>query len=164
MTLGQFTEPKLLIPRLLSDRQEGAIHELTKRLEVTERIQNAPAFLEAVLKRESELPTFIGEGVAVPHVRGGAVNTLSVAVGLSAAGIPWGLDRRRIAKVVFLFAVPLTEAHTYLSLLSGLSTLINDDMAFTALKRATQPEDMHSVLRAIRLVRMTVQASLPTRR
>jgi hypothetical protein len=35
MTLAQFTGPKLLIPRLLSDRQEGAIQELTKRLEAT---------------------------------------------------------------------------------------------------------------------------------
>jgi len=157
MTLCQFAEPKLLIPRLLSDRQEGAIQELTRRLETTARIENAPAFLDAVLKREMEIPTFIGDGVAAPHVRGAAVRKLSVAVGLSAAGMPWGRDRRHIAKAIFLFAVPFTETRTYLSVLSGLSTLIQDEMAFTALKRATQPEDMQSVLNAVRLVRMTAQ-------
>jgi PTS system fructose-specific IIA component len=157
MTLGQFTEPKLLIPRLLSDRQDGAIQELSKRLEATQRIQNAPAFLEAVLKRENELPTFVGEGVAVPHMRGAAVDKLSVAVGLSAPGIPWGWDKRRVAKVIFLFAVPLTHAQPYLSLLSVLSSLIYDEIAFPALKRAAQPEEMIEVLNAIRLVRMTVQ-------
>lgn len=66
MTLGQFTEPRLLIPRLLSDRQDGAIQELAKRLEATGRIQNASAFLEAVLKRENELPNVCRRG------RGGA--------------------------------------------------------------------------------------------
>ena len=164
MTLGQFTEPRLLIPHLLSDRQDGAIQELTKRLAATGRIQNAPAFLEAVLKREAELPTFVGEGVAVPHVRGGAVPKLSIAVGLSSVGIPWSWDTRRVVKVVFLFAVPLTEAQTYLSLLSGLSSLINDEMAFDALRRATQPEEMLSVLNAVRLLRMSVPSSQPARR
>lgn len=161
MTLAQFTEVKLLVPRLLSDRQDGAIRELTKRLETTGRIGNAAGFLEAVLQREVELPTFL-EGVAVPHARGGAVNKLSVAVGLSVPGIPWGCDNRRLAEIVFLFAVPLSGARTYLSLLSGLSSLIQDEMACTALKRATQPEAMLSVLQNVRLVRMTAQPR-PTR-
>ena len=162
MTLGQFTEAKLLIPRLLSDRRDGAIQELTKRLEGTGRIENAPGFLEAVLKRETEMPTMV-EGVAVPHVRGAAVQNLSIAVGLSAAGIPWGRDKRRAAHMVFLFAVPLSDAATYLSLLSGLSSLIQDEIAFTALKRATQPEEMLMVLNAVRLVRMTARPGQPIR-
>ena len=161
MTLGQFTEAKLLIPRLLSDRQDGAIQELTKRLEATGRIESASGFLEAVLKRETEMPTFV-EGVGVPHVRGRAVQKLSVAVGLSAVGIPWGWDQRRVAHAVFLFAVPISKAATYLSLLSGLSTLIQDEMAFTALKRATQPEEMLTVLNAVRLVRMTARPGQPS--
>jgi fructose PTS system EIIBC or EIIC component len=148
MTLGQFTEPKLLIPRVLSDRQEGVIRELAKRLETSGRIENAPAFLEAVLTRETEMPTFI-DGVALPHARGGAVQTLSFAVGLSAAGIPWGEDNRRITHAVFLFAVPLSEAQTYLSLLSGLSHLMRDERAFTALKEAVQPEEMLHVLNQV---------------
>jgi mannitol/fructose-specific phosphotransferase system IIA component (Ntr-type) len=156
MTLGQFTETKLLVPRLLSDRQADAIQELTKRLEGTGRIGNAPAFVEAVLKREVEMPTFI-DGVAVPHVRGGAVSKLSVAVGTCDAGILWGRDGRHVAQIVFLFAVPLTETNTYLSLLSGVSSLIQDEMAFSALKRATQPEEMHSVLNAIHLIQITAR-------
>lgn len=156
MTLGQFTEPKLLIPRLLSDRSDGAIRELAKRLETAGRIGNAPAFLEAVLEREEELPTYI-EGVAVPHARGRAVTKLSVAIGLSGPGIPWGRENRRVAKAVFLVAVPMSEAQTYLSLLRGVSNLIHDETAYTALQRATQPESMLSVLQTVRLVRMKDQ-------
>jgi mannitol/fructose-specific phosphotransferase system IIA component (Ntr-type) len=92
------------------------------------------------------------------------VHKLSVAVGLSSAGIPWGWDKRRFARAVFLFAVPLTDARTYLSLLSGLSSLIQDEMAFTALKRAIQPEDMQRVINAVRLVRMTGLPNWPVRR
>jgi mannitol/fructose-specific phosphotransferase system IIA component (Ntr-type) len=158
MTLGQFTEPKLLLPRLLSDQQDGAIQELSKRLAATGRIGNAPAFLAAVLKREAELPTFI-DGVAVPHVRGAAVTELSVAIGLSAESIPWGGDKRRVAHAVILFAIPLTEAQTYLQLLSGLCALINDDTAFARLKAAVQPEEMFRMLKAVRLARPELHAA-----
>lgn len=157
MTLGQFTETKLLVPRLVSGHQDGAIHELTRRLEATGRITNAPAFLEAVLKRERELPTFVGDGVAVPHVRGGAVAKLSMAVGLAAAGIPWGSSQRHDARMVVLFAVPLLEAQTYLTLLSGLSSLIQDETALAAVQRARQPDEMLSVFNATHLVETPAQ-------
>ena len=152
MNLSQFTETKLLVPRLLSDQRDGAIQELAKRLETTERIARAPAFLDAVLKREAELPTFI-EGVAVPHARGGAVRKLSIAVGLSADGIAWGLERRQIAHAIFLCAVPLTDARQYVSLLSGLSCLVQDQELFAALMRSTQPEEMIKVLAAVKTTR-----------
>jgi len=154
LTMGQFTEPRLLVPRLLSNRQEGAIQELAKRLEATGRIQDATAFTKAVAGREVDLPTFAGDGVAIPHGRGGAVRTLSMAVGLSAAGIRWDRGHHLTARVVFLFAIPLWEASTYLALLSGLSTLMQDEAAFAALKTATQPEVMLRVLQGVRWVRI----------
>ena len=118
---------------------------------MTGRIQNASAFVQAVLKRESEFPTFVAKGVALPHLRGEVAQKLSLALGLSAAGIRWGRDARQMAKVVFLFAIPLTEAQTYLSLLSGLSSLVQDAKAFDALSQATHPEEMLRVLNAIPL-------------
>ncbi len=157
MNLGQFTERRLLIPRLLSRRQDGAIRELAQRLEATVRIQSASSFLEALLKHESESPALVGDGVAIPHVRGGAVDKLTIAVGLSSPGIPWGRTGQHIAHVIFLVAVPLTESGAYLSLLSGLSSMIQDEAAFTSLKHSTQPEDMYRVLSAVPLIQAPVQ-------
>jgi PTS system fructose-specific IIC component len=153
MTLAQFTEPKLLIPRLLSLQQDGAIEELTRRLETTRRLKNPGVFLPAILKREHDFPTFIGEGVAVPHVRNEAVEDISLAVGLSQAGILWGLGQNSIARLIFLFALPLDEPGTYLKLLSLLSRLIAHKPEFTALAAATQPEQMLASLNAVHLPR-----------
>ena len=75
-------------------------------------------------------------------------------VGLSAAGIPWGRGHRLTARSVFLLAIPLAEASTYLALLSGLSTLRQDERAFAARETARQPEDMPWVLNGVRLVRI----------
>lgn len=156
MTLGQFTEPTLLIPCLFSSGQEGVIQELVRQLEVTGRVDNARVYSEALLHREADLPTFVGQNVAVPHLRAGALKQISLAVGMSQTGIPWGRFQSRIAKVVFLVAVPLKEAATYISLLSGLSRLIHDDTVFNAFRRVTQPEQMLSVLNGVRLVERTI--------
>lgn len=149
MTFGQFSEPALLAPKLPDGGQEGAVRELTRRLESAGRIQNAAKFLEAALAREMQHPTFVGRDVVVPHVRSGDVLRLSVAVGLAGEGIRWG--KHETARVVFLFAVPLNEAGKYLLLLSGLSRLTQNRTAFAALQQAVQPEEMWRVLNEIRL-------------
>lgn len=161
ISLADFTETKLLTPCLLSDRQDNAIWELTQRLSTLDRIHNAPAFAEAVRRREAELPTFVGDGVVVPHARGGAVRRLSMAVGLSTTGIPWGKNSGQTAHVVFLFAVPLTGTQTYLRLLAGVADLLRNELGLAGLRRATQPEEMLGILRAVCLVGLSSQPEQP---
>jgi mannitol/fructose-specific phosphotransferase system IIA component (Ntr-type) len=150
MTLSQLTEPRLLIPRLLSDGWEGAVHEMAARLANVGRIGNAAGFVAAVLERESKVSTFVPQGLAFPHARGQAVRTLSLAVGLSRQGLPWRRDRKAIAKVVFLIAVPLGEAKPYLQVLCALARFAQDEAAFSALTRCHRPEQMLQVLERVR--------------
>jgi mannitol/fructose-specific phosphotransferase system IIA component (Ntr-type) len=145
MTLADLTEPKLLVPRLLSQQPAGAIQELTRRLESTGRIGNASGFAEAVLNRESQWPTLLEQGIALPHARGSAVQTLSLAVGHSPAGLPWGPERRPVS-LLFLFAVPVAETQGYLAALSALAHLLNDPAALEEFTTARQPEAMRAVL------------------
>jgi len=146
MRLSQLTEPRLLIPRLLSDGWEGSIREMAARLANAGRIGNAAGFVAAVLERESKVPTFAAPGLAFPHARGQAVRTLSLAVGLSRQGLVWCRDRKAIAKVVFLLAVPLGDAEPYLQVLSALARLAQNQAAFSALTRCNRPEQMLQVL------------------
>src|SRR6266705_2452859 len=139
MTLGQFTEPRLLVPRLLSDRQHGVIIELSKRLESAERIEDAGAFAQAVMVHES-LVSAVFDGVALPSARGRAVKRLSFALGLAPQDIRWGNSNAPHVHTVFLFAVPLSEAQHYLSLVLTISSFTRDEMAYSALRQCMQPE------------------------
>jgi len=85
MTLADFTEPNLLVPELLNERQESAIAELSHRLKNAGRIKNAREFTSAVLKHESLVST-VFDGVAFSLARGHTATELSFAIGL--AGIP----------------------------------------------------------------------------
>jgi mannitol/fructose-specific phosphotransferase system IIA component (Ntr-type) len=145
MTLVQFTEPNLLVPRLLSETHDSAIAELGGRLEKAGRISNVDAFTHAVLKHESFVSAVFDE-VAFPLARGPAVNELSFALGVSSPGIRWGDGKASMVHAIVLFAVPLSAEHAYLSLVMSFSSFFKDEMAFSALRRCAQPEEMFSVL------------------
>src|SRR5450759_1003641 len=65
MTLAQFTEPKLLVPRLLSNHRESAIIELSRRLKSAGRIENADSFVDAAMDHES-IASAVFDGVTFP--------------------------------------------------------------------------------------------------
>lgn len=152
MTLAQFTELKLLVPRLLSTERESAITELSKRLEMAERIENAEAFANAVLEFEA-LASAVFDGVAFALARGRAVKELSFALGLALQPISRGIRRGQMIHTVLLFAVPLSEGQRYLSLVLTFSSFVKDEMAFSALRRCVQPEEMLTVLSHVPVVR-----------
>lgn len=145
MNLGQFTEPKLLIPQLLSEWRDSAVFELSQRLESTGRLEDAKAFTHAVLDHES-LGTTVVDEVAFPLARGQAVKELSFALGLSSQGVRWGAGRTPIVHTVILFAVPIADGQAYHSLVLAIARFLRDEMAFSALRRSTQSEEMWAVL------------------
>jgi mannitol/fructose-specific phosphotransferase system IIA component (Ntr-type) len=153
MTLAQFTEPNLLVPRLLSESRDHAVAELSNRLENVGRIENARAFMQAVLNHES-LVSAVFDEVAFPLARGTAVKELSFAIGLSQPGICWGVSRAPTVHVVVLFAVPLSAEQNYLSLVMSFANFLKDEIAFSALRGCAQPEDMFTVLKHVHCVRM----------
>ncbi len=147
--IGDYTEARLLVPRLLSSDQLGSIKELTRRLQNAGRIDDALAFFQAVLEREYMLQTTPEMGLVFPHARGRGVKSLSFALGLSAEGIRWGTDKSSIAHIIVLLAVPLSETQPYLRLLSSLARLGQDETSRNALLACTQPEQMLDLLNSL---------------
>jgi len=158
MTLAQFTEPTLLVPHLLSEQRDAAIAELSQRLENARRIEDASAFANAVMEHEA-LASAVFDGVAFPLARGQAVKTLSFCVGLSQRGFRWGAGKGPAVHTVVLFAVPLAEGETHLSLLLTFSNFLKDAMALATLRRCAQPEEMLANLSNVQVVRRRTHAS-----
>jgi len=152
MTLAQYTESGLLVPRLLSEDFESAIAELSSRLEKAGRIANARAFTHAVLDHES-IASVVFDEVAFPLARGQAIRELSFALGLSPQGIRWGSGRAPTVHTVVLFAVPLSAGQPYLSLVATFAKFLQAETTFSDLRRCVQPEEMFTALKQVRVRR-----------
>jgi mannitol/fructose-specific phosphotransferase system IIA component (Ntr-type) len=147
MTVGDFTEPSLLIPRLLGTDQASAIHVLSGRLQNAGRVEDSLAFFQAVLQRDYLSSSASGSGVAFPPARGRGINRSSFALGLSEAGVRWR-DGWRV-HAVFLIAIPHADAQLYLALVSALARLARTDNFMGAVMACAQPDQMWRVLQGV---------------
>ena len=104
-------------------------------------INDKEKYKQAVLKREEEGTTGIGEGIAIPHGKSDAVSK----PGLSAMVVPYGVEFNSLdgqpAKLLFLIAAPNTKDNVHLDVLSRLSTLLMDTEFRSALLNAKSPKE-----------------------
>lgn len=104
-----------------------AIDQAVALIDKSGAIGDIYKYTDAVLAREKEGSTGIGEGVAIPHAKTDAVKRPALA----AMVLPDGVDYESLdgepAKLLFLIAAPNTEDNVHLDVLSCLSVLLMDD-------------------------------------
>lgn len=124
-----------------ANSKEEAIIQLVDLMVENENINDKEAYKQAVLKREKEGTTGIGEGIAIPHGKTEAVEK----PGLAAMIIPDGVDFKSLdgnpAKLLFLIAAPNTKDNVHLDVLSRLSTLLMDTEFRQTLYDAKSPKE-----------------------
>jgi PTS system fructose-specific IIC component len=89
-------------------------------------INDEKLFLEAVLKREEEGTTGIGEGVAIPHGKTVAVNEPGLAAMVVKAGTDFEALDNEAVYLLFMIAAPEAADNLHLEVLSRLSTILMD--------------------------------------
>lgn len=145
MKLAQLTTPELIMLDAVFEDRFSAINTLTDKLEQTGKLTNKAQFLEAVLKREEEGPTALGEYLAVPHGKSEAVKEPVFACAFVKDDLMWkGLDGDEPVNMIFLLAIPPAEAgSTHMEVLTTLtSSLVDDDFRDQLLAARTTQEIM----------------------
>lgn len=151
MTLADFTAPELVVPRLRGEESASAIKELTEALHAGSRVPDSLPFYQAVLNREFMAGTDMEAGMAFPHARIAGLKEVSFALGRSPGPLRWGHPAAGSVRLVFLLAVPATDAAQYLLVISGLARLSRDAGLVARLHEAVDAHAMHEILRQVRL-------------
>lgn len=87
--------------------RDGAIEALVSALAEAGRIpeESSQEIAKAVIDRENEASTGMGKGVAIPHVKHSAVDSVVAAIGQSDAGIDFkALDEQPVYMVILLIS------------------------------------------------------------
>ncbi|ROV58699.1 PTS glucose transporter subunit IIA [Vibrio ponticus] len=145
MKLAQLTSENLImLDAVFTDRFE-AINALTDRIDQAGKLTNRQQFLDAVLLREEEGPTALGEYLAVPHGKSIAVTEPVFACAFVKDELQWqGLDGDEPVNMIFLLAIPPAEAgSTHMEVLTTLtSSLVEDEFREALLQAKTTEEVM----------------------
>jgi len=150
MNLTTLTHPDALcLQATFTDRDE-AIRALAERLARLGKISSLDDFLRDVFARESEGPTALGEGLAVPHGKSEAVTEAAFAVATLPQPILWdGVDGEEEVNLVVLLAIPPAQAgSTHMQLLTALTSRLVDDEVRAAVCSASTAEQLLQALDA----------------
>jgi DNA integrity scanning protein DisA with diadenylate cyclase activity/mannitol/fructose-specific phosphotransferase system IIA component (Ntr-type) len=113
-----------------STEKVDAIRELVKELcKALEIGRKQKAFVDEILKREEAASTFIGQGIAIPHLRADIKDDFAIAVGRSTAGIKYDAARGALAHIMVLVITNENADNTeHLQILSEVASFFKNDV------------------------------------
>ncbi|MGN0346653.1 MAG: fructose-specific PTS transporter subunit EIIC [Lachnospiraceae bacterium] len=124
------------------DVLKQAVELMAKQGNVTDKEQ----YLKAVMAREDESTTGVGDGIAIPHGRCDGVNR----AGLIAMVIPEGVNYEALddepVTLLFLIAANTKSGSEHIDILSKLSGMLMHEEFTAALRAAKTPEEFLKVI------------------
>ncbi|NTW69335.1 MAG: PTS sugar transporter subunit IIA, partial [Chlorobiaceae bacterium] len=100
----------------------------------------------ALLEREKQGATFIGEEIAIPHARLEGINETVLAIGVSKLGI-YDPDSQNTAKIMFLMLSPVNRPDSHIKLLGMISKMAGDSQWRAAMHQAQSEIEVTQILR-----------------
>ncbi|MCK4916691.1 MAG: PTS sugar transporter subunit IIA [Candidatus Omnitrophica bacterium] len=142
MAVSEYIKEKNCIMNLESSDKDGSIKEIANKLSGQGKIKNKEKFIKDVLEREFLGSTGIGNNVAIPHARTGAVKGVVIGFGKSIEGIEFkALDGEKV-NLIFLMGTDPAELNLYLRILADLSKLLMNNSFRQALLLVNTPAEV----------------------
>lgn len=116
-----------------------AIEELIGLHEAAGNLADVDAYREAILAREAQGTTAIGEGMAIPHAKTDAVAHPALAAMTVPAGVDYDAPDGKPSTLLFMIAAP-ADGDVHLEVLSRLMTMLMDLDFRAKLIEAATPE------------------------
>jgi fructose PTS system EIIBC or EIIC component len=123
VSLADFTRASLIIPDLRQRDTAGVIGELSQALHRQGCLPDVLPFYQAALNAELLTTSALGCGIALPHARLSCIRQLQFAFGRTVQPLVWGAKGSWPVQMIFLMAVPATDAASYLHLMASLARL-----------------------------------------
>lgn len=107
-----------VLPESVPSAWQDALRVLVEALPVPDKA----AALEAVLKREAEGSTAIGDGVAVPHAKISGIENIEAVIGRSADGVEMGNE---IVHIFLLLLIPAEAGASHVDFLAHAMRMLS---------------------------------------
>lgn len=146
MKITELLTKDTIILDLEAQSKDGVIDELIEKLHAAGKLKNKEDYKQAILTRESQSTTGIGEGIAIPHAKTNAVSQPAIAFGRSRDGIDYESLDGKNAHLFFMIAAYEGANNDHLQTLSRLSSFLMDAGFRSKLESAaTKEEILHAI-------------------
>ncbi|MGD6872059.1 PTS fructose transporter subunit IIABC [Sutcliffiella horikoshii] len=128
--------------QLKSSNKSDVIKELIDSLDGAGKLADKKKYEEAILAREAQSTTGIGEGIAIPHAKTDAVKTPAIAFGVAKDGVDYESLDGQPSQLFFMIAASAGANNEHLETLSRLSSMLMDSEFRNALLAASSKEEV----------------------
>ncbi|MDR7239457.1 PTS fructose transporter subunit IIABC [Neobacillus drentensis] len=142
MKITELLSINTILLNIEGNQKEETIDQLVEVLFKAGKISDRSEFKAAILKREEQSTTGIGDGIAIPHAKTKVVNEAAIVFGKSAAGVNYESLDGKPAHLFFMIAAPEGANNTHLEALARLSGLLMKAEVRYELLKATTPEEI----------------------
>lgn len=108
-------------------------------------LNDAETYKGAILARESQSSTAIGEGIAVPHAKSDSVKVPGLAAITVPGGVDYGAPDGMPSDILFMIAAPL-DGDLHLEILSRLMVMLMDPAFCAKLRAAKTPAEFLAII------------------
>ncbi|WP_026563773.1 PTS fructose transporter subunit IIABC [Bacillus sp. UNC41MFS5] len=142
MKITELLSKNTILLNIEGNEKESTIDQLVDVLSKAGKISDRAEFKAAILKREEQSTTGIGDGIAIPHAKTKVVNEAAIVFGKSATGVNYESLDGKPAHLFFMIAAPDGANNTHLEALARLSGLLMKAEVRYELLKATTPEEI----------------------
>lgn len=146
MKITELLKRETILLSMSGTSKLDAVEELVSVLDRAGKITDRKVFKDAILKREEQSTTGVGDGIAIPHAKTPVVKEAAIVFGRSQAGVDYDSLDGKPAHLFFMIAAPEGANNTHLEALARLSTILMKQEAREKLLGAKTAEDILAVI------------------
>lgn len=148
MKITQLLTEQTIILDLSATTKQQVLEELANQLDQAGKLSDKQAFTKAILERESQSTTGIGDGIAIPHAKSAAVEFPAIAFGRSQEGLDFESLDGQPSNLFFMIAASEGANDDHLEALSRLATFLMDEKFRTNILAAQSKQEILEIVTA----------------
>jgi len=146
MILQDVLLPEFIKVDLEAEDKDEAFEELVDHYCQADNSGAHDDILEAIVTREAKMSTGIQKGIAVPHGKTSAVNTMRGVLGISRKGVQYDSLDGEPVYLLFMIISPMEDSEKYLRMLKHLAELMEIPQFQTELQVQRDPQSAHKII------------------
>jgi len=147
MILQDVLIPEFIKVDMEAEDKDEAFEELVDHYCQADNSNARDDILDAIQSREAKMSTGIHKGIAVPHGKTNAVDTMRGVLGISRKGIQYDSLDGEPVYLLFMIISPMEDSEKYLRLLKHLAELMEIPQFQIELQSQRDPQSAFRVIR-----------------
>jgi PTS system fructose-specific IIC component/PTS system nitrogen regulatory IIA component len=147
MFLYEVFPPELIKIGLEAEDKDEVFEELVDHFCQVKKSNVREEILEAMREREAKMSTGIHKGIAIPHGKTNAIETLQGVLGISKKGIDYDALDGQPVYLLFMLMAPQKDSEKHLRLLKRLAGLLDNPQFYTDLVAQNDAQGANGVIK-----------------